>query len=173
MTSTSVDSPEAKINTIVRLQLALMKGRGAEQQRGQHPKQHGCVKARFEVLADIPDKLKVGLFAKPATYTAYVRFSNGREVDDTKPDVHGMAIKLTGVPGRKVLESEATATTHDFILADKPVFFIRDTDEYVRFIEDVAATVPRGKKPLKIHVLAGAAPSARLAGAAPLRQAGP
>jgi hypothetical protein len=133
MTSKSVDNAAAKIDTIVRLQLALMKGTGAEQQRGQHPKQHGCVKARFEVLADIPDKLKVGLFAKPATYNAYVRFSNGREVDDTKPDVHGMAIKLTGVPGRKVLQSEATATTHDFILADKPVFFIRDTDEYVRF----------------------------------------
>ena len=48
--------------------------------------------------ADLPDRLKVGLFARPATYTAYIRFSNSREkADDTKPDVHGMAIKLTEV----------------------------------------------------------------------------
>lgn len=142
----------AKIDAITRLQLAMMKGTGTGQ-RGQHFKQHGCVKAQFEVLADIPDKLKVGLFAKPATYTAYIRFSNGRQLDDTNPDIHGMAIKLTGVPGRKVLETEATATTHDFILADNPVFIIRDTDEYVRFMENIAenaaATTRLGKMPLK------------------------
>ena len=142
----------AKIDAITRLQLAMMKGTGTGQ-RGQHFKQHGCVKAQFEVLADIPDKLKVGLFAKPASYTAYVRFSNGRQLDDTNPDIHGMAIKLTGVPGRKVLETEATATTHDFILADNPVFIIRDTDEYVRFMENIAenaaATTRLGKMPLK------------------------
>src|SRR2546429_500867 len=115
--SSSVGNAKAKINTIVRLQLALMKGEDPKRP-GQHPKQHGCVKARFEVLADIPDRLKVGLFAKPATYDAYVRFSNGKQSDDTKRDVHGMAIKLTGIPGRKVLETDPDATTHDFILAD-------------------------------------------------------
>jgi hypothetical protein len=147
------DAPEnvglaAKIDAITRLQLALMNGTGTGK-RGQHYKQHGCVRAQFEVLADIPDQLKVGLFAKPATYTAYVRFSNGGELDDTKPDIHGMAIKLTGVPGRKILESEATATTHDFVLADNPVFIIRDTDEYLRFMENFSETVPFGKPPLK------------------------
>ena len=74
----------AKIDAITRLQLAMMKGAGTGH-RGQHPRQHGCVKAQFEVLADLPDRLKVGLFAKPATYTAYVRFSNGRVLDDTEP----------------------------------------------------------------------------------------
>ena len=73
--------------------------------RGQHPKQHGCVQARFEVLADIPDPLKVGLFATPATYTAYIRFSNGAHHDDTKPDTHGMAIKLTDISGRSAHRS--------------------------------------------------------------------
>jgi catalase len=147
-TAVSSNDLDAKIDTITQLQLALMQGAGT-QRRGQHPKQHGCVRASFEVLADIPDRFKVGLFAKPATFNAYVRFSNGKEFDDTKPDIHGMAIKLTGVPGLKVLESEATAPTHDFILADNPVFIIRDTDEYVRFVQNVAQTVPFGKKPLK------------------------
>jgi hypothetical protein len=147
----ALDSDSAGADTIARFQLALMKGTGLGR-RGQHYKQHGCVRAQFEVLADIPDRFKVGLFAKPATYTAYVRFSNGSQADDTKADIHGMAIKLTGVPGRKVLETEATATTHDFILADNPVFFIRDTDEYVRFMENFVATVPFGKPPLKFMV---------------------
>ncbi|MEI9806059.1 MAG: hypothetical protein WDN48_18885 [Pseudolabrys sp.] len=131
-----------------------MKGTGLGR-RGQHYKQHGCVRAQFEVLADIPDRYKVGLFARPATYTAYVRFSNGSQPDDTKPDIHGMAIKLTGVAGQKILESEANATTHDFILADNPVFFIRDTAEYVRFMENFAETVPFGKMPLKFILWLG------------------
>jgi hypothetical protein len=139
--------PQQAIDRITQLQLGLMKFTGIGQ-RGQHYKAHGCVKATFEVLADIPDRYKVGLFAKPGTYTAYIRYSNGKEVDDTKGDVHGMAVKLTGVPGQKVLEAEASATTHDFIMADKPVFFIRDLDEYVRFIEDFARTDPEGKQPL-------------------------
>jgi hypothetical protein len=147
----ALDSGDARIDTITRLQLGLMKGTGLGR-RGQHYKQHGCVRAEFEVLDSIPDRFKVGLFAKPATYTAYVRFSNGSQADDTKPDIHGMAIKLTGVPGRKVLETEATATTHDFVLADNPAFFIRDTDEYLRFMENFVATVPFGKPPLKFMV---------------------
>ncbi len=136
------------IETITRLQLELMKGSGLGR-RGQHYKQHGCVTAQFEVLDDIPARLKVGLFSRPATYEAHVRFSNGSQDDDRKPDIHGMAIKLTGVPGRKVLETEATATTHDFVLADNPVFFIRDTDEYLRFMKNFAETAPLGKPPLR------------------------
>ncbi len=33
--------------------------------RGVHPKSHGCVKAVFEVNADIAENLRVGLFAVP------------------------------------------------------------------------------------------------------------
>ena len=136
----------AGIDTVTQIQLAIMKA-VAPGRRGQHPKQHGCVWAEFKVLDDFPDRYKIGLFAKPATYTAYVRFSNGAQMDDTKPDVHGMAIKLTNVPGTKILDAESTATTHDFILADKPVFFIRTIDEYVLFMADFAKSAPLGKPP--------------------------
>jgi hypothetical protein len=136
------DASQESIDTVRDLQLAMMqeaaKLEGQQPElRGQHPKQHGCALARFEVLPDIPDRLKVGLFARPATYTAYVRFSNGRVLDDdNKPDIHGMAIKLTGVDGRKVLEDEAEAKTHDFILVDHPVFFVRTADDYAEFFRD-------------------------------------
>lgn len=135
------------IDALIKLQLQLMDGTG-ENRRGQHPKAHGVVLARFEVLDDIPSEYKVGLFAHPAIYTCYIRFSNGNQEDDRQADVHGMAIKLTGVSGKKILDDEVSATTHDFVLADKPVFFIRNASEYVRFVTDFARTVPMGKKPL-------------------------
>ena len=132
---------------IVELQLGLMRG-SHPCQRGQHAKAHGVVAARFEVLDELAPDLKIGLFARPATYTALIRFSNGGQPDDAAPDVHGMAIKLTGVAGRKILDAEADETTHDFILADNPVFFIRDAAEYARFIDDFARAVPQGGQPL-------------------------
>jgi catalase len=136
------------IAAVERLQLGMMQGTGLGR-RGQHFKAHGCIVARFEVLDNIPPRYKVGLFARPAKYTAYIRYSNATQDDDRKPDMHGMAIKLTGVPGSKVLPAESTATTHDFLLADNPVFFIRTADEYVRFMQDFAVAEPQGKPPLQ------------------------
>lgn len=138
----------AGVERISELQLGMMQTTGTGR-RGQHYKPHGCVVAQFEVLADLPDGFRTGLFAVPRTYTAYVRFSNGGQLDDTHADVHGMAIKLTGVPGDKLLDAERTAQTHDFVLADKPVFFIRDLDSYVRFVENLAATFQSGQPPMK------------------------
>ncbi len=137
------------IDTITQLQLELMKGSHHPGLRGQHYKQHGVVRAQFQVLDDIPNELKVGLFARPATYPAYIRFSNGSQFDDRQPDIHGMAIKLMGVEGKKILETESAARTHDFVLADHPVFFIRDTEEYVRFMKNFVETVPKGKRPFR------------------------
>lgn len=104
--------------------------------RGQHPKQHGCVRADFIVEPDLPEALRHGVFREPRTYRALIRFSNGRQWDDTQPDVHGMAVKLLGVEGEKVLESEKDAQTQDFLMIDHPVFFVRNVADYVAFMED-------------------------------------
>ena len=40
------------------------------------------------------------------------RFSNGSQDDDEKGDIHGLAIKLMGVGGPKVLDAERDETTH-------------------------------------------------------------
>ncbi|MDR3619327.1 MAG: catalase family protein [Paludisphaera borealis] len=104
--------------------------------RGQHMKGHGCVKAKFEVAADLPADLRRGVFAEPRSFDAYIRFSNGKGSDDRQADAHGMAIKLVGVPGAKLLEDEKDATTQDFILFDNPVFFIKNVADYVPFMED-------------------------------------
>ena len=56
---------------------------------------HG--EARFARRSEIS---RAGLFAKPATYRAYVRYSNGdgQRQSDAKGDVRGLAVKVVGVP---------------------------------------------------------------------------
>ena len=104
--------------------------------RGQHMKGHGCVRAKFVVPPGLPDALRQGVFAEPREFAAFIRFSNGKGKDDRQGDAHGMAIKLLGVPGEKLLEDEKDARTQDFVLFDNPIFFIRDVADYVPFMED-------------------------------------
>ena len=113
--------------------------------RGQHGRIHGCVRATFQVLDNIPSKYKVGIFATPGTYQAAIRFSSGPQANDGIPGAQGMAIKLIGVPGQKILKKQADATTHDFILLDFPVFFVRDTDSYARLVSELARAKPDAK----------------------------
>jgi hypothetical protein len=100
--------------------------------RGEHPKQHAGLWATLRVRADVPEKMRVGLFAAPRRYTALVRFSNGRGPDDTKPEVHAMAVKVL------VPDGEGLPRMQDFIVADHPVFFARNVRHVLAFL---AATV--------------------------------
>lgn len=104
--------------------------------RGQHPKQHGCVKATFAVQDGLPEAYRHGIFREPRSYEALIRFSNGAEYDDTKADVHGMAIKLLGIEGEPVCDGAVGGPTQDFIMLDVPVFFIRNVADFVPFMED-------------------------------------
>src|SRR5471032_3026691 len=149
--SDSTSSPTASLfGAITKIKLVTLGGmlRTGVRKRGQHPKQHGCVRATFQVLADMPAEYKVGLFATPATYGALIRFSNGPQTEDREPGPQGMAIKLIGVPGRKVMDEKADATTHDFILIDGPVFFVRSTESYERLFSEVLKLQP-GQRPEK------------------------
>ncbi len=106
--------------------------------RGQHPKHHGCVRAEFVIADDLPESLRFGLFQEASKcFPAWIRFSNARVQDDQHPGGHGMAIKLMDVAGEKLLEGEEDAQTHDFVLLDSPVFFIKNAIEYARFEEAV------------------------------------
>lgn len=136
------------VEAVTAIQIAMMQMRGPEK-RGQHFKMHGCVDATFEVHPDLPAPLRCGLFSEAASYRAVVRFSNGSGKNDAEPDVHGMAIKLFDVPGRGVLEPSGDTTEQDFILADKPVFFIRTASDYERFMKSLAESSPQGKPPEK------------------------
>jgi hypothetical protein len=107
--------------------------------RDAHPKAHGCVRAEFHVLEHIPDTLAQGMFIPGSTYQAWIRFSNGSSDPtraDMKRDARGMAIKVLGVPGKKLLEDEDQAMTQDFIMINHPVFFATDPARYLSFMQD-------------------------------------
>ena len=107
--------------------------------RDAHPKAHGCVKAEISIVDTLPAPLSKGMFIPGKTYQAWIRFSNGSADPtraDNKGDARGMAIKVLGVPGKKLLEDEAEATTQDFIMINHPVFFATDPARYLSFIND-------------------------------------
>jgi len=107
--------------------------------RDAHPKSHGCVKAEIHILDTLPAPLAKGMFIPGKTYQAWIRFSNGSGDPtraDIKRDARGMAIKVLGVPGQKLLEDEADATTQDFIMINHPVFFATEPARYLSFMQD-------------------------------------
>ncbi|MGH6648641.1 catalase family protein [Aquabacterium sp.] len=103
--------------------------------RDAHRKAHGCVQSTFTVLDKLPPALAQGLFATPRAYHAVIRFSNGsgQSQDDHKGDARGMAVKVMGVAGQKLLDDEQSAGTQDFLMMNSPVFFIRNAGDYVVF----------------------------------------
>ena len=131
--------------------------------RGQHPKQHGCVVAKFVVHDGLPKALRHGVFREPKTYTAVIRFSNGATFDDRTPDAHGMAIKLVGVAGKQALDTGQDGKTQDFVLMDHPVFFAKNIENLVGLTVALGAAKAAGNnKPLEVFAAAGHADEVRL-----------
>lgn len=122
--------------------------KGQVMRRQIHTKMHGCVKAAFVVEPNLPAHLKEGVFATAKTYHAWVRFSNASTVPkpDKKKDVRGVAIKLMGVPGEKLLLQEHLQQTQDFLLMSSETFFSRNVVEFRSLL--AAATASS-----KLHLL--------------------
>ncbi len=135
---------QGAIDRLVALSLDLLDTSQTPVRRGQHPKAHGCVVAQFHVEPNLPEPLRRGVFAAPRTFPALLRFSNGRVADDGQKDIHGLAIKLLDVPGRKILDDDPDAPTQDFLLADQPAFFVRDLPEYLRLSKAMLAAKTSG-----------------------------
>ena len=97
-----------------------------------HPKIHGLVKADFIVSEYLEDVYKHGLFQPGVTYPCWIRFSNAKKkaAPDSKKDMRGMAIKLIGVPGKKLLEHNADAVTHDFLLVTAKTLQTRSVKDF-------------------------------------------
>ncbi len=100
--------------------------------RDAHPKMHGLVRAEFTVHSNLEDAYRVGIFAQPATYPAWVRFSNANSTaqPDDKRDIRGMAIKLEGVQGDKLSDESDCAENQDFLLISTNAFICRDVKAF-------------------------------------------
>ncbi len=103
--------------------------------RMAHAKHHGCVRATFTV-DNVPIDLRQGVFAKPlgTSFKAWMRLSNGsaNEQHDSVPDTRGFAIKLIGVPGKKLMPDECD--TQDFLMHNAPIFLVRDVASFAKYM---------------------------------------
>lgn len=119
--------------------------------RDAHPKMHGLVKASFIVEPNLPEELRVGVFAEPKSWPTWVRFSNmsAPPGPDGRRDSRGMALKLMGVPGEKILPTEKDGPTQDFVMMSSPIFVTR----HVVGFEQLVAALMGGKLRLGLHML--------------------
>jgi hypothetical protein len=117
-----VDSIIASFRTQMQL---LWKPGGVE--RGGNTKTQGIVRAEFIVHDDLPARLRQGIYARPGSYRAWVRFSGpGPYVTPDIDDVGFMSIsvKLLGVPGPKLMAEERF--TQDLFGVSTPTFVTPD-----------------------------------------------
>ncbi|WP_426595572.1 hypothetical protein ACPPVS_08285 [Cellulomonas sp. McL0617] len=78
-------------------------------ERGGNTKTHGICRGELTVHDNLPEHLRRGIYAKPQTFTAWVRFSGpGPYITPDIDDVGFMSIsiKLMGVEGPKLLNDE-------------------------------------------------------------------
>ncbi|TMH02941.1 MAG: catalase family protein [Betaproteobacteria bacterium] len=97
-------------------------------ERGGNTKTHGIVRGEFIVHDGLPANLRHGIYAKPHTYRAWVRFSGpGPYITPDIDDVGFMSIsiKLMGVPGPKLMDEEKF--TLDMFGVSTPTFVTPDT----------------------------------------------
>lgn len=105
--------------------------------RDAHPKQHGCLKAEFTVDGNLPPELRIGLFSEARVYPAWIRFSSAAAdvQSDAKKDMRGIAIKVMGVEGTKLLDDEPQESTQDFLMISSPVLPIGTLADFTKLVD--------------------------------------
>lgn len=110
--------------------------------RDAHAKSHGVLRAEFEVLADLPEAYRQGVFAHPKSYSVIVRFSTapGDLRSDAVNTQRGMAIKLIGITGDRL--DGGSDVTQDFLLVNSPTIPFGTVQEYAK-LQDILESQPR------------------------------
>lgn len=85
--------------------------------RGFHVKSHAGLQAQFRVLDGIPEAARHGVFKAARVFPAWIRITNGFSSarHDCFPDLVGLAVKLHGVDGVKLMAGQEHAETQDFL----------------------------------------------------------
>ncbi|MBB1467525.1 lysine-epsilon oxidase [Pseudoalteromonas sp. SG41-5] len=99
-------------------------------QRAVFRKQHGIAYGHFIINPDIDPQFKIGIFAGKE-YECAVRFSS--DTLPSSPDLHstlGLAVKLFGVDGPKLIGEGDTA---DFIFQNMDRFFTKNAQQMCQF----------------------------------------
>jgi hypothetical protein len=112
-------------------------------ERAGNTKTYGVVSAEFEVLPDLPERLRKGVFASPRRYPTWIRFSGPGPL--SPPDVEdagilSIGVKLMDVPGAKLLPDETG--TQDFLGISSPTFTTPNVVENVKLQRNIGARTP-------------------------------
>ena len=118
------------VQSVIQVQVKTHKP-GDLARRDVHGMSHGTVEAVFTPLSGLADEYAVGVFAQPGPHEALIRFSNGSPFRDGLPNVNGIAIKVKGIAGAKLLTGQETSDSVDFLMANHPTFFIANVEDYV------------------------------------------
>ena len=96
----------------------------------------GCVRAQFTVLDDVPAEHRIGVFAAPRSFEAWIRFANASSQSDREKDVRGMSIRLNGVEGDNLTPGESR---QDFVLNSHPVMVAANTKDFLELLKAMEA----------------------------------
>ena len=101
--------------------------------RDAHAKGYCALKAKFEILDNMPKEYAQGIYAKAGIHDAVIKFSNGapKVAADAKLGLaQGLAIKVFDIPGKKLAPGEEDSTTFDYNLINVPIFFCNKIEDY-------------------------------------------
>jgi len=124
-----------------------------------HAKSHGLLIGELRVLDGLPACFSQGIFAKTAIFPVVMRISTipGDMLDDNVSTPRGLAIKVVGVEGARLVGTE-NAVTQDFVFVNGPAFLTPGASQFLSNLKLLASTtdkLPTLKKALST-VLQGA-----------------
>lgn len=148
----SVEPDEAaRFDTYAARFVALQAAKSAKYGTGRtlHRKGLLALRAELEVLADLPEAARHGLFAAPRKLPVVIRLSNGGadRAPDRRPDVRGFALRVSGLDGESALGGPADAQC--FLLINHSAFSFPRSEEFM----DLALAGGRGPGALIWHLL--------------------
>jgi hypothetical protein len=102
--------------------------------RFAHAKAYGFVRGEVEILDRLPSEYAQGIYARPGSHEALIRFSNGAAhlgPDTMLPSGTGLSLKIFGIEGRTLLDDEPDAGTFDYANINAPIFFCNTVAHYL------------------------------------------
>lgn len=109
---------------------------GSQKERAVFLKTHGCARASFTVN-EVPPAYRVGLFARPTSYSALVRISSDTipRTPDQKNNTIGFAVKVLGLSVDDMVPDQNNEGTQDFLTQNIDVFFVDKAKDFYEFNE--------------------------------------
>jgi hypothetical protein len=94
-------------------------------------RQTAFLQAEFVIPQGLPEAHRVGIFAVPRTYAAWIRFANAGSDSDRERDIRGMSIQVLNAEGENLTPG---STTQDFVLNSHPVMLAANTRDFLELL---------------------------------------